>query len=300
MLYDVRVRIAFQYDLPAGSSRHLIRLFPRVLPGVQWPVATEVSVLPATQERSSFIDFFGNQVQEIFIHAPHPALELRMHARIDRFRPPAFTDAATPLAELEEDLAAIRDLGPESPHHFLGRSNFVRPSANLRDYVSDLVEHDVDTAGAVIAVGEAIHARMAFDSAATNVDTPHETAFEKRRGVCQDFTHIMIACLRSVGIPAGYVSGLLRTRPPPGQARLSGADSMHAWVRAWCGAKVGWFEYDPTNAVAANEDHIEIARGRDYFDVSPVKGVLRTAGSQKSVQQIDVVETQTGPPSAVN
>ena len=100
---------------------------------------------------------------------------------------------------------------------------------------------------------------------------------------------MMIACLRGVGIPAGYVSGFLRTDPPPGQPRLEGADAMHAWVRAWCGWETGWIEYDPTNAVVAGTDHILVARGRDYGDVAPVKGVLRIAGEQTSEQAVDVV-----------
>jgi transglutaminase-like putative cysteine protease len=99
----------------------------------------------------------------------------------------------------------------------------------------------------------------------------------------------MIACLRGIGIPAGYVSGFLRTTPPPGQPRLEGADAMHAWVRAWCGMETGWVEVDPTNALMVANDHIVIARGRDYADVAPVKGVLRTAGSQTTEQAVDVV-----------
>jgi transglutaminase-like putative cysteine protease len=99
----------------------------------------------------------------------------------------------------------------------------------------------------------------------------------------------MISCLRGVGIPAGYVSGFLRTIPPEGKPRLEGADAMHAWVRAWCGEEMGWIEFDPTNAVLAGEDHIVIARARDYFDVAPVRGVTRSAGAHTSSQAVDVV-----------
>ena len=121
------------------------------------------------------------------------------------------------------------------------------------------------------------------------VDTPAIDAFERRHGVCQDFSHIMIACLRSIGIPAGYVSGFLRTIPPEGQQRLEGADAMHAWVRAWCGIESGWIEYDPTNALRVGQDHIVVARGRDYGDTAPVKGVLRTAGTQTTGHKVDVI-----------
>ena len=138
-------------------------------------------------------------------------------------------------------------------------------------------------------VGAALNRDMSFDAKATSVETSHEEAFEARHGVCQDFSHVMIAALRSVGIPAGYVSGFLRTRPPEGRPRLSGADAMHAWVRAWCGPALGWVEYDPTNAVDAGEDHVVVAYGRDYSDVSPVKGVLKSATAQESRQAVDVI-----------
>ena len=130
---------------------------------------------------------------------------------------------------------------------------------------------------------------MKFDPKATTVDTPATEAFAKRHGVCQDFSHIMIACLRGIGIPAGYVSGFLRTLPPPGKPRLEGADAMHAWVRAWCGPEAGWIEFDPTNDKLAGEDHIVVAYGRDYSDVSPIKGTMRISGGQKSKQAVDVI-----------
>jgi transglutaminase-like putative cysteine protease len=141
----------------------------------------------------------------------------------------------------------------------------------------------------VLAMGRALHGHMTFDAAATTVDTPVAEAFAKARGVCQDFSHIMIAGLRGLGIPAGYVSGFLRTLPPPGKPRLEGADAMHAWVRIWCGPDRGWIDFDPTNACFARNDHIIVARGRDYSDVAPVKGTMRIAGGQDSRQAVDVV-----------
>ena len=124
---------------------------------------------------------------------------------------------------------------------------------------------------------------------ATTVATHASDAFKLKRGVCQDFSHVMIAGLRGLGIPAGYVSGFLRTIPPPGKERLEGADAMHAWVRAWCGREVGWIEFDPTNDMLASNDHITVGYGRDYSDVAPIVGVLRTTGSQTGEQAVDVI-----------
>jgi transglutaminase-like putative cysteine protease len=138
----------------------------------------------------------------------------------------------------------------------------------------------------------AIHADFEYDPKATDVETRPAEAFALRKGVCQDFAHVMIAGLRGVGIPAGYVSGFLRTNPPPGKPRLEGADAMHAWVRAWCGQHVGWVEFDPTNAMIAGPDHISIGHGRDYADISPIVGVLRTHGSHETSQSVDVLRVE--------
>ena len=130
---------------------------------------------------------------------------------------------------------------------------------------------------------------MAYEPGSTSVTTTASEAFAAKRGVCQDMSHIMIGALRALGIPAGYVSGFLRTTPPPGRPRLEGADAMHAWVRAWCGHAAGWLDFDPTNNSIAGTDHIEMAWGRDYGDVAPVKGVLRITGGQTSRQAVDVI-----------
>ena len=138
----------------------------------------------------------------------------------------------------------------------------------------------------------AIHADFRYDREATKVDTGPVEAFGLKRGVCQDFAHVMIAGLRGAGIPAGYVSGFLRTIPPKGKPRLEGADAMHAWVRVWCGQHAGWLEFDPTNAMLAGPDHITIGHGRDYSDVSPIVGVLRTSGQHHAKQSVDVVRVE--------
>jgi transglutaminase-like putative cysteine protease len=197
-------------------------------------------------------------------------------------------DRSVPLEQLAAAIAAQRSLGPLAPHHFAGPSPRVKPDAAMTAYAEALLEEEMSTLDIVRKVGLALNRDMKFDADATTVDTPPAEAFAARHGVCQDFTHIMIACLRGLGVPAGYVSGFLRTNPPAGEKRLEGADSMHAWARAWVGPEMGWVEFDPTNGIAALDDHVVIAHGRDYADVAPVKGVVRTAGGQSSKHTVDV------------
>jgi transglutaminase-like putative cysteine protease len=128
-----------------------------------------------------------------------------------------------------------------------------------------------------------------YDPKATVISTPLDEVFEKRHGVCQDFAHVMIAGLRGLGLPAAYVSGYLRTIPPPGNARLQGADATHAWVSLWCGAQIGWIGLDPTNDILVENDHIVLAVGRDFSDVSPVDGIIVGSRKQKLSVAVDVL-----------
>ncbi len=293
MLYEITVRTTCEYKHAAKGSRHLLRLMPLAQPGVQRLIAGAVEMKPGPEERSDRIDFFGNHATEaVFAHA-HEEVEMVLRARVDRQAPAVALDMSPPLSALGAGVEAWRSLGPEAPHHFVGPSPLVAPVATVRAWVRDLLAGDVAAGDSVVqvvaAVNRALHRYMTYDPDATEVDTPLAEAFGLRRGVCQDYAHIMIAALREIGIPAGYVSGLLRTEPPPGKPRLEGSDAMHAWVMAWCGADVGWVEFDPTNDLRVGADHIIVARGRDYADVAPVKGVLWTSGPQRTRQAVDVI-----------
>ncbi|WP_084421997.1 transglutaminase family protein [Henriciella litoralis] len=289
MLYDVTLRISYKYKAPVYAGRHLLRLAPIDIPGVQKVLSSKLDVSPNPTGRSRFDDFFGNTAVEMVFEDYHSEIEFLQQARIERQSVKLDETLALPFDDLAAALDNTQTLDPRSPLHFLGETPRIRPNATLRDYVLDTLPVDVSLLQAVRLVGAALHRDFTFDARATSVETTHEEAFEHKRGVCQDFSHVMIAALRSAGIPAGYVSGFLRTRPPPGKPRLAGADAMHAWVRAWCGPSLGWVEYDPTNAVDIGTDHIVVGYGRDYSDVSPVKGVLRTASGQVSTQEVDVL-----------
>jgi transglutaminase-like putative cysteine protease len=193
------------------------------------------------------------------------------------------------MDRLVQDIESCRTLDSESPHHFLTASPRVPIVSDIAAYTRGVISDRMTVVEAVEALGVNLHRDIEYDPDATEVYTPVEDAFRLRRGVCQDISHMMIAGLRSAGIPAAYVSGYLRTKPPEGKPRLEGADAMHAWVRAWCGLTSRWMEFDPTNAVQVALDHIVVARGRDYSDIAPIQGVLRTSGSQETKQAVDVV-----------
>ena len=289
MLYDIRLRVAYQYSSPAEAGRQTLCLMPATLPGVQRVAAGELRIAPEPAERIERTDFFGNALVDLAYRSAHAEIAFEVAARVERELVPPGLDMSPRPGALADEVAGVRSLAPDAPVHFIGGSPLVPPVAAITDYARDRLADGMSALDAVRALGAALHADMRYDSDATEVDTPISEAFAQRHGVCQDFSHIMIAGLRAVGIPAGYVSGFLRSEPPAGQPRLEGADAMHAWVRAWCGFEMGWVEYDPTNDLMVGTDHVVIAYGRDYADIAPVRGSFRSSGSHSSEQAVDVL-----------
>jgi transglutaminase-like putative cysteine protease len=190
-------------------------------------------------------------------------------------------DAAGPgLAELRERAMKKPDLSDLAPASYIFASPIAQPQHEIARWAGSLLNEAMPVMEAGRALMSAIHGEFTFDADATETDTPPIEAFNRRHGVCQDFSHIMIIAARAHGIPAAYVSGYLRTLPPPGQERLVGADAMHAWVNLWCGEELGWVGFDPTNDKLADTDHIFLGMGRDYSDVAPLDGRFRGAGTQ--------------------
>lgn len=288
MLYDISLRILYAYQAPSDPGIQHLRLLPIDEPGVQRLIAGRIDATPAAEERRDRSDYFGNPVTELRFPPMQSAVDYRMAARVERLARVQELDLSPLLPRLGEEIAALRSLAPSAPQHCLAASPRIRLRAGFTSYAEAVVNPAMTTRQIVIALGEALHGDMRFEPGATEVDTAPEEAFRRRAGVCQDFAQVMIGCLRGLGIPAGYVSGYLRTEPPKGQPRLEGADAMHAWVRAWCGMESGWVEYDPTNATLVGGDHIAVAYGRDYGDVPPVHAHLRTAGQQTSRQEVTV------------
>ena len=287
MLYDIRLHLHYDYAAAAGGGRHQIRVLPSTISGVQRVIAASLSFTPAPNERSDFSDFFGNSVTSIAFRDAHDALDIRMSARVSVSRPEPGLDVSPDIGRLRQELAAVRSLASASPHHFLTGSAHSAMDAAITAYARDSIAGSA--AGTAMNLCNRIHRDFTYDGDATTVRTRASDAFKLKRGVCQDFSHIMIAGLRGLGIPAGYVSGFLRTIPPKGKPRLEGADAMHAWVKVWCGRDAGWQEFDPTNGMRASNDHITVGYGRDYSDVAPIVGVLKTTGGQVGDQAVDVI-----------
>jgi transglutaminase-like putative cysteine protease len=292
MLYDIRLQLHYDYDAPVQGGRHLIRVAPVSVPNVQRVVAARLSFAPKPQRQNSFTDFFGNSVTTISYDNPHDHLDIRLSARVQVEDVHAPADLSPTPAALRQEIARTWSVAPDSPHHFLAASPRIHPVPAITGYTEEVIAGAPSVQAAAAALCMAIHRDFIYDPKATDVETQPAEAFALRKGVCQDFAHVMIAGLRGVGIPAGYVSGFLRTNPPAGKPRLEGADAMHAWVRVWCGQHGGWVEFDPTNAMIAGPDHICIGHGRDYADISPIVGVLKTHGSHETTQSVDVLRVE--------
>jgi transglutaminase-like putative cysteine protease len=294
MHYTIRLQLEYAYDPPAMGGRHLVRVTPLASSDRQRVIAASIVFDPPPVERGDRRDFFGNSVVAIAYRQAHASLKVGMTARVRVEAPPPMLDMTPDLATLKRELSGVLSLAPGSPHHFAGDSPRVPLDDEITAYARESLSRATTVHGIVRDLGERFHRDFRYDRKSTEVETTPRRAFDLKRGVCQDFSHMMIAGLRGIGIPAAYVSGYLRTTPPPGAERLEGADAMHAWVRAWCGAEMGWVGYDPTNATFAGEGHIVVAVGRDYQDVTPIAGMLRTSGRQRTSQKVDVVPVEPG------
>jgi transglutaminase-like putative cysteine protease len=292
MLYDLRLELHYEYDGSVHGDRHHVRVMPISIERVQRVIAASLSFDPRPDHEMAFADFFGNAVTSIGYRQFHDHLDVRLSARVHVEDTAIAPDLSPSIEQLAVEIGDLWSLGPDSPHHFLAPSPRIPLSRAISAYARQSLERTPTVYAAALDLCLSMHRDFAYDREATKVETAPLDAFNLRRGVCQDFVHIMIAGLRGVGIPAGYVSGFLRTIPPKGEPRLEGTDAMHAWVRVWCGVHMGWVEFDPTNAMVAGPDHITIGHGRDYADISPIVGVLRTSGSHETKQAVDVVRVE--------
>ncbi|MGL4974313.1 MAG: transglutaminase family protein [Bosea sp. (in: a-proteobacteria)] len=289
MIYDIRHLTTYSYQSPVPMARCMLRMLPRHDDG-QRVLSARLEVMPEPAQRQDAVCFFGNRTTMLIIEKPHKLLKLELRARVDVRRQAAPFAALTPRwEEVRASASALPGLDAQAPAHFLFPSRLVRASAAITDFARAAFWPDRPVLEGALDLMARIHGSFTYDPEATAVSTPLEQAFAERRGVCQDFAHVMIAGLRGLGLPAAYVSGFIRTIPPEGEARLAGADATHAWVSLWCGAEFGWIGLDPTNNMTIGDDHIVVANGRDYADVAPLDGVIVGPGQQKLKVEVDVI-----------
>jgi transglutaminase-like putative cysteine protease len=289
VIYDVRQTTICSYATPVSHARHVLRLTPVSRNGERVQVAA-LQIVPEPAHRREGQDFYGNRLTWIEIDEPHDVVTVKLSARvsIDPLDEPVAL--STPAWEEVRDQAfATSDIGPLSPAHFLFPSRMVSLDPDIRDYIRQSFPPGRAILDAAIEVIGRIKADLVYEIGATTVTTTPTMSFAQRRGVCQDFAHVMISGLRGIGLPAAYVSGYLRTVSLTDRPRLQGADAMHAWVMLWCGSDAGWIGLDPTNAVLASDGHVMLAVGRDYTDVAPMDGVVLGSGRQRIGVSVNVI-----------
>jgi len=289
MIYQLRHRTTYKYDAPVTFAQCVLRLIPASSP-TQTVLAAEVAITPRPARTQKQEGPFGERTLKVLIDQPHTTLVIEARARVEMHAildPSLF--ASQPWEQVRSAGFESGDLGPHGPASFLYPTARTPLVPTITDYARLSFWQGRPILEAVSELMRRIQQDFQYDAKATDVFTPAERAFAARRGVCQDFSHIMICGLRGLGLPAAYVSGYLRTQPPPGRPRLQGADATHAWVAVWCGADRGWIGFDPTNNVLAQNDHVVLAVGRDYSDVAPIKGLILTPGDQSLKVEVDVI-----------
>ena len=286
-------RTAYHYGDTVTTSHHEARLTPRDSE-VQRTLSHELAISPAPEARRRRFDYFGNRVVHFSLSEAHRSLEVvaRSLVELNPLRPPDL--AATPSWESVRDLLA-RDRRRDAldAYAMVFDSPLVPAVAGVHEYAAPSFTPGRPLLEAVSELVERIHTEFTYDDRATEVSTALSEVLRLRRGVCQDFAHFAVACLRAHGLPARYVSGYLLTRPPPGKPKLVGADASHAWFATFV-PEYGWVDFDPTNNVIPSGDHVTAAYGRDFSDVTPLRGVILGGGQHKLVVAVDVNQLADG------
>ena len=284
--YTVEHETRYAYTAPVSQSWQLARLTPRALPW-QRVVAHSLRIEPGVDERRDEVDSFGNTVTHFGLHGAHRVLSVRMSCLVEiGERAPVLADR-TPWEAVRESIRRNPQQGDLVPASMCEATPLVPYSEAALIYALPSFAHGRPWFAAVTELMHRIHADFEFEPGATTVSTSVDEVLYQRRGVCQDFAHLMLACLRGVGLPARYVSGYLLTDPPPGQPRLMGADASHAWVAAYAPAH-GWVEFDPTNDQLADNRYITLTWGADFADVVPLRGVILGGGEQRMGVEVSV------------
>lgn len=291
MKYQLRHLTRYEYSGPATLSHNEARILPRQLPW-QTCTDTQLSIKPGALGLSERQDFFGNRVSYFAIEAVHNSLEVVVSSEVETFARPAqdfFSGTAWEDAAAEMS-CVVRSGNRDSiaARLFVLDSPFVSRQPALMQYAQDNFAPGRLLRDALLELNRRIFDEFTYDEDSTTLATPLQDVLENKRGVCQDFAHLLIGCLRSIGLAARYVSGYMETSPPPGQQKLLGADATHAWVAVFIPGW-GWQEVDPTNGCVPDERYIVLGWGRDFADVTPLKGVMTGGGEHKLTVAVDVI-----------
>ena len=292
MIFNVKHTTKYEYNAPVIYCHNIATLRPRESKGQQL-LDYKIQITPQPAEISERIDFFGNYITRFSIQAEHIELEVTTKSKIMRdyaqFQDSFFSEACRAIT-LDQALLALRSTDPAilDARQYILESIFIgRADHNIRDYAEASFKGNRSVFDAAFELMQRIYTDFQFVSGFTSISTPVAEVMKEKKGVCQDFAQIAIACIRSVGLPARYVSGYIETVPPKGKEKLVGADASHAWFSIFIPG-FGWVDFDPTNNQIPMDQHIVVGWGRDYYDVPPLKGVVYGSGKSKLKVAVDI------------
>lgn len=277
MLYRICHITEYLYNAPVSHCYNLAHIIPRTSHR-QKCISSDISLDPVAAYKSTREDYFGNRAYHFEIQRSHKKLVLTATSQVET-RKQSYDDLTQGVtcAQAWQLLNYATEAEILLAREFILDSPMVKVQPELRAYAEPLFAPDKPLRQAIMELTQKIFTEFEYSPASTTIATPLDVVLETKKGVCQDFAHLQIACLRALGIPAKYVSGYIETLPPEGQVKLVGTDATHAWLSAFCPGQ-GWIEFDPTNNILAGEQHILTAWGRDYYDVTPLKGVIFGGG----------------------
>lgn len=286
--YRVVHQTRYDYASTVTLSQQYLHLTPRSFRHQQTE-STLIRFEPGAGSSHDGVDFFGNLTRHVTVTAPHDSLLVHAESTVALHARPGLGVLATslPWESVRAMMTGARDAATLEACRYLYPSPHVDPFPELEAYARPSFTPGRPQLEAVFDLTHRIFGDFAFDATATDISTPLEQVLRGRRGVCQDFAQLMIGCLRSLGLPARYVSGYILNHPPEGQARLVGADASHAWVSVFCPA-LGWIDFDPTNRCLVGHEHITLGWGRDFSDVTPMRGIVLGGGNQTLEVQVTV------------
>jgi transglutaminase-like putative cysteine protease len=291
VIYRVRHVTRYEYQAPVDLGAHLAHLRPRPLP-FQRILRAGVHAAPAVSWRRDGIDHFGNEVTWLFLDVPHAAFQVTAESVVDVAFPAPPDAAATPPWEAVAQQACEAGPAAWQAAEFLFDSQRAPADAGARAYAAPCFPPGLPVLATLLDLNARIRRDFTFRAGVTTTSTPIAEVLRRREGVCQDFTHLMISVLRSYGLPARYVSGYIRTRRPGGQVSRLGADQSHAWVGTWLGPQHGWLDLDPTNGIVVQDEHVVLGWGRDFGDVTPLRGVILGGGEQGLSVEVELEEAE--------